>query len=135
VAAVVALVQIEAAREHVESPLAQVVSSPVAVAQTVVATVASWGRSAIAVVVALPGLENDNVRLYRNNAALTAENARLQRPTPPNRAFERRSKRMAELKRASSAFHLKMKCARSRSTAVRGPVFDATTGWLRKTAP
>jgi rod shape-determining protein MreC len=77
VAAVVALVQIEAAREHVESPLAQVVSSPVAVAQTVVATVASWGRSAIAVVVALPGLENDNVRLYRNNAALTAENARL----------------------------------------------------------
>jgi rod shape-determining protein MreC len=77
VAAVVALVQINAAREHTESPLAQVVSSPVAVAETVVSTVAGWGRASVSAIVALPGLESDNQRLHRDNGALKAENARL----------------------------------------------------------
>jgi rod shape-determining protein MreC len=77
VAAVIALVQIEAAREHTQSPLAQIVSSPVAVAQTAVTTVAGWGRASFGAVVALPGLESDDARLHSENATLRAENARL----------------------------------------------------------
>ncbi|MEO7201192.1 MAG: rod shape-determining protein MreC [Candidatus Tumulicola sp.] len=77
VAAVIALVQIDAAREHTQSPLAQIVVSPVAVAQSAVTAVVGAGRSATGAIVALPGLENDNARLKRDNASLTAENARL----------------------------------------------------------
>jgi rod shape-determining protein MreC len=77
VAAVIALVQIDAAREHTQSPIAQIVSSPVSVAQTAVTTVAGWGRGAVGAIVALPGLESDDARMHRENAALKAENARL----------------------------------------------------------
>ncbi|HEY1429232.1 MAG TPA: hypothetical protein VGF18_06640, partial [Candidatus Tumulicola sp.] len=76
-AAVIALVQIDAAREHTQSPIAQIVSSPVSVAQTAVSTVAGWGRTGVGAVVALPGLEGDDARMHRDNAALKTENARL----------------------------------------------------------
>jgi rod shape-determining protein MreC len=77
VAAVIALVQINAAREHTQSPLAQFVSSPVAVAQTAAMSIAGSARAGAGAIAALPGLESDNARLQRANATLTIENARL----------------------------------------------------------
>lgn len=75
--ALVALVQINAERTKTESPIATAVASLLGLAESAISLSVGGARSAVAVGVALPGLERDNANLRANNRALAAENARL----------------------------------------------------------
>jgi len=77
VAALIALVQINAQRAKTESPISAVATSLFAFAESAVAATGSGVRGGAAAIVALPQLERDNARLRAQNAALSAENARL----------------------------------------------------------
>ncbi len=76
-AALVALVQINAQRARTESPISAVATSLFALAQSAVSITASGVRGGAAAIVEVPQLERDNARLRAANTALSAENARL----------------------------------------------------------
>lgn len=76
-AALVALVQINAQRTKTESPISTVATSLFALAESAISATAGGVRGGTAAVVALPKLERDNARLRAENTALSAENARL----------------------------------------------------------
>jgi rod shape-determining protein MreC len=77
VAALLALVQINAERTGSESPIATVATTFFDVAETTVATAVDLGRSAAAGIVSLPGLARENAALRAQNRHLIEENARL----------------------------------------------------------
>ncbi len=76
-AALIALVQINAQRAKTESPIAAVATSLFAFAESAVSATAAGARGGAAAVLALPQLERDVARLRAQNTALSAENARL----------------------------------------------------------
>jgi rod shape-determining protein MreC len=78
VAALLALVQINAERSGTESPITTTASTLFGLAQTCVTAVVSGVRSLGTTILALPSLERDNAALRASNAALTQENAQLQ---------------------------------------------------------
>lgn len=77
VAALIALVQINAQRAKTESPISAVVASLFAFAESAVSAAATGVRTGASAIVALPHLERENARLHAENTALVAENARL----------------------------------------------------------
>ncbi|HVA32833.1 MAG TPA: rod shape-determining protein MreC, partial [Candidatus Baltobacteraceae bacterium] len=77
VAALVALVQINAERTGSESPIATVATSLFGITETAISTTLETARSAALGVIALPGLAHDNQQLRRENRRLIVENARL----------------------------------------------------------
>ncbi|MBV8435851.1 MAG: rod shape-determining protein MreC [Candidatus Eremiobacteraeota bacterium] len=77
VAALVALVQINAERTGAESPIAVAATSLFGVVQTVVSGSVDLARTGTGNLVALPGLSNDNARLRDENRKLREENAQL----------------------------------------------------------
>jgi rod shape-determining protein MreC len=77
VAALLALVQINAERTKSESPIGTAAATLFGLAETTVAFAIGGVRSAASAIVALPQLERDNVRLRADNRSLIDENARL----------------------------------------------------------
>jgi rod shape-determining protein MreC len=77
VAALLALVQINAERTGSESPIATVATSFFDVAETAITTTIDLTRSLAVGVVSLPGLARENAALRDRNRRLIAENARL----------------------------------------------------------
>ncbi len=77
VAAVFALLQINAQRTGTVSPIATVMSSIFGFAQTAVSATVGGARTLGTTVVALPRLERENARLRARNRRLIEENARL----------------------------------------------------------
>lgn len=77
VAALVALVQINAERTGGESPIASVATSLFGVTENVVTGSLDFARSGASGVVSLPGLAHDNAALRDDNRKLREENAQL----------------------------------------------------------
>lgn len=77
-AALVALLQVSAARSGSASPITTVVTSTALGLQEAAAAVAGGVRGAGTLVVNLPGLQAQNAQLHAHNVALEQENARLQ---------------------------------------------------------
>lgn len=77
VAAVVALVQINAQRTKTDSPIAAVASTAFLGLESGVSSIVAGVRAGAVAVAALPRLERDNARLRTANRALTVENSRL----------------------------------------------------------
>jgi len=78
VAALVALLQLDFARNGRTSPLTLTVTSVTAWAQLAVATIADVSRNAFTTVVRAPSLSSENARLSAENAALRTQNDELQ---------------------------------------------------------
>lgn len=77
VAALLALVQINAERTKSESPIATAASTSFGLAEAAISLAFGGVRSAASAIAALPQLERDNARLRDDNRTLIAENARL----------------------------------------------------------
>jgi rod shape-determining protein MreC len=77
VAALVALVQINAERTGNTSPIASVATSLFGITETVVTGTFGFARNGVGNVIALPGLSHDNGSLRDENRKLREENAQL----------------------------------------------------------
>ena len=76
-ASLIALVQLEFARQGRASPINSVVTSSYAYLDLAFSTVVSGAREGVGYVIELPQLEGEVAKLRRQNARLTAENAKL----------------------------------------------------------
>jgi rod shape-determining protein MreC len=99
VAAVIALVQLDALKTGKPSAISVIVNSSALFAQTAVATLVGGAESTVGAIAAAPRLAIDNRRLSSENRALSAENHRLREAlsvVPDAEAIERAAAREPE---------------------------------------